>query len=251
MGAIVNGLAIHGGIIKPYSATFLTFSDYMRPTIRLGALMKAKALYVFTHDSIGLGEDGPTHQSVEHVMALRLIPGLQVFRPADANESAAAWRAAVVTDTPTVLIFTRQNVPVLENTPALRKGVARGGYVLAENGGDPQVILLATGSEVHIAHAAYKTLVGEGVRARLVSLPSWEVFGAQDQAYRDSVLPPSVTARVSIEAGVTLGWQKWIGTQGVAIGVDKFGASAPYQKIYEEYGLTPDAVVAAAKLVMG
>ena len=150
-----------------------------------------------------------------------------------------------------MLIFTRQNVPVLENTPALREGVARGGYILAENSGEPQVILLATGSEVHIAHAAYKTLAGEGVWVRLVSLPCWEVFEAQDQAYRDSVLPPSVTARVSIEAGVTLGWQKWIGTKGIAIGVDKFGASAPYQKIYEEYGLTPDAVVAAAKLVMG
>lgn len=251
MGAIVNGLALHGGIIKPYSATFLTFSDYMRPTIRLGALMKAQALYVFTHDSIGLGEDGPTHQSVEQVMSLRLIPGLHTYRPADANESAAAWRAAVASDTPTVLIFTRQNVPVLENTPALREGVARGGYILAENSGSPQVILLASGSEVHIAHEAYKTLVGEGVNVRLVSLPSWEVFGEQDQAYRDSVLPPSVTARVSIEAGVTLGWQKWVGTQGIAIGIDKFGASAPYQKIYEEYGLTPDAVVAAAKLVMG
>ncbi len=251
MGAIVNGLAVHGGIIKPYTATFLTFSDYMRPTMRLGALMQAKALYIFTHDSIGLGEDGPTHQSVEHVMSLRLIPGLQVYRPADANETAAAWRTAMLTDDPAVLVFTRQNLPVLENSAALREGVARGGYVLADSDGEPQVILIGTGSEVHIAHAAYKTLAGEGVRARLVSLPCWELFEAQDQAYRDSVLPPNVTARVSIEAGVTLGWQKWVGTQGVAIGVDKFGASAPYQKIYEEYGLTPDAVVAAAKLVMG
>ncbi|MEP7290477.1 MAG: transketolase [Chloroflexota bacterium] len=251
MGAIVNGLAVHGGIIKPYSATFLTFSDYMRPTIRLGALMKAKALYVFTHDSIGLGEDGPTHQSVEQVMSLRLIPGLHVFRPADANETAATWHTAMRLDAPAVLVFTRQNLPVLENTPALREGVARGGYVLADCDGTPQVILMGSGSEVHIAHAAYKTLTGEGVRARLVSLPCWELFEAQDQAYRDSVLPPGVTARVSIEAGVTLGWQKWVGTQGVAIGVDKFGASAPYQKIYEEYGLTPDAVMAAAKLVLG
>ena len=251
MGSIVNGLAVHGGIIKPYTATFLTFSDYMRPTIRLGALMDAKALYVFTHDSIGLGEDGPTHQSVEHVMSLRLIPGLQVYRPADANETAAVWRTAMLSEKPAVLVFTRQNLPVLENNAALRDGVARGGYVLADSEGEPQVILMGTGSEVHIAHAAYKTLVAEGIRARLVSLPCWELFEAQDQAYRDSVLPPSVTARVSIEAGVTLGWQKWVGTNGIAIGVDKFGASAPYQKIYEEYGLTPDAVVAAAKLVMG
>lgn len=251
MGSIVNGLAVHGGIIKPYTATFLTFSDYMRPTIRLGALMEAKALYVFTHDSIGLGEDGPTHQSVEHVMSLRLIPGLQVYRPADANETAAVWRTAMLSEKPAVLVFTRQNLPVLENNAALRDGVARGGYVLADSEGEPQVILMGTGSEVHIAHAAYKTLVAEGIRARLVSLPCWELFEAQDQAYRDSVLPPSVTARVSIEAGVTLGWQKWVGTNGIAIGVDKFGASAPYQKIYEEYGLTPDAVVAAAKLVMG
>lgn len=251
MGAIVNGLAVHGGIIKPYTATFLTFSDYMRPTIRLGALMEAKALYVFTHDSIGLGEDGPTHQSVEQVMSLRLIPGLEVYRPADANETAAVWRTAMLSEKPAVLVFTRQNLPVLENNAALREGVARGGYVLADSGGEPQVILMGTGSEVHIAHAAYKTLVAEGIRARLVSLPCWELFEAQEQAYRDSVLPPSVTARVSIEAGVTLGWQKWVGTNGIAIGVDKFGASAPYQKIYEEYGLTPDAVVAAAKLVMG
>ncbi|MCC6803984.1 MAG: transketolase, partial [Anaerolineae bacterium] len=251
MGAIVNGLALHGGIIKPYTATFLTFSDYMRPTIRLGSLMKIPALYVFTHDSIGLGEDGPTHQSVEQVMSLRLIPGLHVFRPADANETAAAWRTAMLSDTPAVLIFTRQNLPVLEATDALRAGVARGGYVLAGGSGTPDVILLASGSEVHIAHAAYKTLIGQGIKARVVSLPCWELFEAQDEAYRESVLPSTITARVSIEAGVTLGWQKWVGDKGITIGVDKFGASAPYQRIYEEYGLTPDAVVAAAKLVMG
>jgi transketolase len=256
MGAIINGLAVHGGIIKPYTATFLTFSDYMRPTIRLGALMKAPALYVFTHDSIGLGEDGPTHQSVEQVMSLRLIPGLHTWRPADANETAAAWRAAVADDTPAVLVFTRQNLPVLDGSTlpggldAIHAGVARGGYVLADSDGAPDVILISSGSEVHIAHAAYKTLTAQGVKARVVSLPCWEVFEAQDVSYRDSVLPPAVTARVSIEAGVTTGWQKWIGAKGIAIGVDRFGASAPYQKIYEEYGLTPDAVVAAAKLAM-
>ena len=256
MGAIVNGLAVHGGIIKPYTATFLTFSDYMRPTIRLGSLMKIPTLYVFTHDSIGLGEDGPTHQSVEQVMSLRLIPGLHTFRPADANETAAAWKAAMLLDKPAVLIFTRQNLPVLDGSSlsggldALHAGVAKGGYVLADSDGTPQVILLSSGSEVHIAHAAYKTLTAQGIKARVVSLPCWQLFEEQDQAYIDSVLPPSITARVSIEAGVTLGWQKWVGTNGIAIGVDKFGASAPYQKIYEEYGLTPDAMVAAAKLAL-
>ncbi len=258
MGAIANGLAVHGGIIKPYTATFLTFSDYMRPTIRLGALMKTPTIYVFTHDSIGLGEDGPTHQSVEHVMALRLIPGLHVYRPADANETAATWRSAVAGDKPAVLIFTRQNLPVLDGStlpgglPAIYAGVARGGYVLADSGeGTPDVILIGSGSEVHIAHTAFKTLRAQGVKARLVSLPCWELFAAQDQVYRDSVLPPSVTARVSIEAGVTLGWQKWVGSKGITIGVDKFGASAPYQKIYAEYGLTPEAVVSAAQQVLG
>ncbi len=256
MGAIVNGLARHGGIIKPYTATFLTFSDYMRPTIRLGALMKIPTLYVFTHDSIGLGEDGPTHQSVEHVMSLRLIPGLHVFRPADANESAAAWWAAMQLETPAVLIFTRQNVPVFDGSTVkggldlLHEGVTKGGYILSDSDGEPQVILMGTGSEVSIAFDAAKKLREQGVKARVVSLPCWELFEAQPQEYRDSVLPPIVKARVSIEAGVTLGWQKWLGTDGIAIGVDKFGASAPYQKIYQEYGLTPDAVVAAAKLAM-
>ncbi len=251
MGAIVNGLALHGGIIKPYSATFLTFSDYMRPTIRLGALMEIPTVYVFTHDSIGLGEDGPTHQPVEQVMSLRLIPNLYVFRPADANETAAAWRSAMTLGKPATLIFTRQNLPVLEANANLTEGAARGGYVLADCEGTPDVILLGSGSEVHIAHEAYKTLTAEGVKARLVSLPCWELFEDQPQSYRDQVLPPSVSARVSIEAVVTLGWQKWVGLRGVAIGVDKFGASAPYQKIYAEYGLTPEAVVNAAKGLMG
>ena len=251
MGAIVNGLALHGGIIKPYSATFLTFSDYMRPTIRLGALMEIPTVYVFTHDSIGLGEDGPTHQPVEQVMSLRLIPHLYVFRPADANETAAAWRSAMTLDKPATLIFTRQNLPVLEANANLKEGAARGGYVLADCEGTPDVILLGSGSEVHIAHEAYKTLTAEGVKARLVSLPCWELFEDQPQSYRDQVLPPEVSARVSIEAVVTLGWQKWVGTQGIAIGVDKFGASAPYEKVYAEYGLTPEAVVSAAKGLIG
>ncbi len=258
MGAIANGLALHGGIIKPYTATFLQFSDYMRPAMRLGALMGVRALYIFTHDSIGLGEDGPTHQPVEHVSALRLIPDLQVYRPADANETAAAWRAAMLADKPAALIFTRQNLPVLTGdglpggVDAIFEGTARGGYVLADAAdGAPEVILLASGSEVHIAHAAYRTLTAEGVRARLVSLPSWDRFEAQPQAYRDAVLPPDVRARVAIEAGVTLTWHRWTGLDGVVIGVDKFGASAPYQRIYQEYGLTADAVTAAARRLLG
>jgi len=256
MGAIVNGLALHGGIIKPYSATFLQFSDYMRPAIRLGALMGIKPLYIFTHDSIGLGEDGPTHQPVEHVTALRLIPQLYTWRPADANETAATWREAMLADKPCVLIFTRQNLPVLTGegldggVEAIFTGTARGGYVVADGEGEPEVILLASGSEVHIAHAAYKTLMAENVRARLVSLPCWERFEEQSQAYRDAVLPPHIRARVSIEAGVTLAWYRYVGADGIAIGVDKFGASAPYQRIYAEYGLTAEAVVSAARSVV-
>ncbi|HLV34928.1 MAG TPA: transketolase [Spirillospora sp.] len=250
MGAIINGLALHGGIIKPYTATFLTFSDYMRPAIRLGALMKLPVVYVFTHDSIGLGEDGPTHQPVEHLAALRAIPNLTVIRPADANESAAAWRVAMTLDGPTALIFTRQNLPILDKIDAIRDGVARGAYILDDCEGTPQVILLATGSEVHIAREAYRTLRDEGVRVRLVSMPSWELFEAQDQAYRDSVLPAEVRARVSIEAGVPQGWHKYVGDRGIVIGLNRFGASAPYQIIYEKLGLTPQAVVEAAKSLL-
>jgi transketolase len=247
MGSIVNGLALHGGIIRPYSATFLTFSDYMRPAIRLGSLMKIPTLYVFTHDSIGLGEDGPTHQPVEHVMSLRAIPNLYVFRPADANESSAAWGVAMMVDGPATLIFTRQNLPVLENIELIHEGVAHGGYVLADSDGTPDVILLASGSEVHIAHEAYKRLMDDGVKARVVSLPCWELFEEQDMTYKESVLPSRVTARISIEAGVTLGWQKYTGLHGINIGVNRFGASAPYERIYEEFGLTPETMVEAAK----
>lgn len=257
MGAIANALALHGGIIKPFTATFLQFSDYMRPAIRLGALMGAPALYVFTHDSIGLGEDGPTHQPVEHTMALRLIPQLHTFRPADANETAGAWAAAMQSDLPCVLIFTRQDLPVLTGdgiggVDAIHAGTARGGYVLTQTGtGTPDVILISTGSEVHLAHAAAHTLSADGVNARVVSLPCWSLFESQDAAYKESVLPAVVTARVSIEAGVTTGWQKYVGTAGVTIGVDKFGASAPYQRIYEEYGITTGAVVDAARRLLG
>ncbi len=249
MGSIVNGLALHGGIVKPYTATFLTFSDYMRPSIRLGALMNIPTLYVFTHDSIGLGEDGPTHQPIEHYAALRAIPNLTVFRPADANETAWAWRTAMTLPGPAALLFTRQNLPVLTGDH-VRPGVEKGGYVLADSDGAPQVILLSSGSEVHIAHDAYKRLAAEGIKARVVSLPCWQLFDAQSNQYRESVLPSSVTARVSIEAGVPMGWDKYVGSQGIIIGLNHFGASAPYERIYQEFGLTADVVVEAAKQLL-
>jgi len=251
MGAIVNGLALHGGIIKPYSATFLTFSDYMRGAIRIGSLMDIPAIYVFTHDSIGLGEDGPTHQPVEQVMSLRLIPNLHVFRPADANEMIGVWKTVMTLAHPAVVIGTRQKLSILsgENVEGIHEGVSRGAYVLAESAsikkGRPEVLLLATGSEVEIALEAFAALDEEGVKTRVVSMPSWELFDAQPQSYQDSVLPPEVTARVSIEAGITIGWQKYVGADGISIGVETFGASAPYEKIYEEYGLTAQALVAA------
>ncbi|MBC8170959.1 MAG: transketolase, partial [Anaerolineae bacterium] len=250
MGSIVNGLAVHGGIIKPYSATFLTFSDYMRPAIRLGALMHIPAIYVFTHDSIGLGEDGPTHQPIEQTMSLRTIPYLHVFRPADANETAATWRTAMTLEGPAVVIFTRQDLPVFDNAERIHEGVAHGGYVLADCEGTPDVILISSGSEVHIAHAAYKTLINEGFKIRVVSLPCWELFEAQDDSYKESVLPRRVTNRISIEAGVTLGWQKYTGTYGVNIGIDHFGASAPYERIYQEFGLTAENIIATVKQLL-
>ena len=248
MGAIVNGLALHGGITKPYSATFLTFSDYMRAAMRLGALMGVPALYIFTHDSIGLGEDGPTHQPIEHFAALRAIPNLCVLRPADANETVAAWAVAMEQPGPCVLIFTRQDLPVIDQDAALlRADVGRGGYVLQDCEGTPEVILLATGSEVHIARDAWRTLTDGGVAARLVSMPCHELFAAQDADYREEVLPSAVTARVSVEAGVAQSWYRWIGSGGAAISLERFGASAPFEEVYENLGITAGAVVAAAK----
>ncbi len=250
MGAIVNGLALHGGIIKPYSATFLQFSDYMRGAIRLGALMDIPAVYVFTHDSIGLGEDGPTHQPVEHIMSLRLIPNLHVFRPADANEMIASWKAIMTLEHPAVVIGSRQGLPVLsgDNVEGIHEGVARGAYILAESAsikkGRPEVVIMATGSEVEIALEAFDALDEEGVKVRVVSMTCWELFEAQDEEYQNFVLAPEVEARVSIEAGVTTGWQKYVG-YGIPIGVDMFGASAPYEKIYAEYGLTAKAIIEA------
>jgi transketolase len=248
MGGIANGMAVYARLI-PYTATFLVFSDYMRPAIRLAALSEFPTVFVFTHDSIGLGEDGPTHQPVEHIMSLRLIPHLDVIRPADANETAGAWRCAIRNrEHPTALLFTRQNVPVLTgDAQAMWDGVERGAYVVSEaEGGDPAVILIGTGSEVHLALAAQKLLAEKNVAARVVSMPSWERFERQPQDYRDNVLPPAVTARVAVEAGVTLGWEKWVGAQGAVVGVDRFGASAPYETIYQELGLTPEAIAERA-----
>ncbi len=256
MGAITNGLALHGGIVKPYSATFLQFSDYMRGAIRLGALMDIPAVYIFTHDSIGLGEDGPTHQPVEHVMSLRLIPNLYVFRPADAIETTAAWKTIMTLPHPATIILSRQDLPVLagDNTEGIFEGVARGAYILAESKkikkGKPELILLAAGSEVSIALEAFAALDEAGVKVRLVSMPCWELFDEQSEGYQQSVLPEDVAARVSIEAGVTTGWQKYVGGYGITIGVDQFGASAPYERIYAEYGLTAKAIIEAADEVL-
>ncbi|MBX6766491.1 MAG: transketolase, partial [Actinomadura rubrobrunea] len=250
MGAICNGIALHGGT-RPYAGTFLVFSDYMRPAVRLAALMKLPVTYVWTHDSIGLGEDGPTHQPIEHLWALRAIPGLDVVRPADANETAVAWRTILEHgDRPAGLCLTRQKVPTFErgNGLASAEGVAKGGYVLAEaGGGRPQVILIATGSEVQLALEAREILEAEGTPTRVVSMPCVEWFETQDDAYKQQVLPPSVLARVSVEAGVALGWRDYIGDAGESVSLEHFGASADYKTLYEQFGLTAERVVAAAK----
>ncbi len=250
MGAIISGMALHKGII-PYAGTFLVFADYMRPAIRVASLMQAKVIYVFTHDSIAVGEDGPTHQPVEHLASLRIIPGLKVLRPADATETAEAWKLAITSSGPVALLFSRQNLPVIDRTKtAPAKNVEKGGYVLADCQGAPQVILMGSGAEVHLALAAQKILAEKGIMARVVSMPSWEIFEAQDKAYQESVLPPKVRARVSVEAGSTMGWEKYIGENGVAIGINRFGASAPGNIVLEKMGFTAEKVVDAAKTAM-
>jgi transketolase len=249
MGAILNGMNVHGGVTA-YGGTFLTFSDYMRGSIRLAALMQAHSLFVYTHDSIGLGEDGPTHQPVEHLAALRAMPGLRVIRPADANESAAAWKLAIESAGPSVLVFSRQNLPVLDDVARVHAGTAQGGYVLIDSPGVPDVILIGTGSEVSIVVEAGKALVQSGVQARVVSMPSWEVFDAQPAAYRDSVLPPAIRARVAVEAGVSMGWERYVGESGAFVGIEHFGASAPATVLYKEFGITAEAVVAHATRVL-
>jgi transketolase len=250
MGAILNGIVLHGPT-RPYGGTFLIFSDYMRPAVRLAALMAAPTIYVWTHDSIGLGEDGPTHQPVEQLASLRAIPGLDVVRPADANETAAAWKALLEKGTrPTGLALTRQSVPVLEGTDAA--GVARGGYVLADTapevgGGLPDVLLIATGSEVQYAVAAQQTLAAEGISARVVSMPCVEWFDEQGQAYSDQILPPTVKARVAVEAGIAMPWHRFVGDLGEVISLEHFGASADWQTLYREFGFTGEAVANAAR----
>jgi len=252
MGSVTNGIALHGGLI-PFASTFLIFSDYMRPALRLSALMGVKAVFVFTHDSVALGEDGPTHQPVEHLASLRAMPGMTVIRPADANETAEAWKAAVAhRGGPVALVMTRQDLPVLDRQRyADADGLKKGAYVLADAGeGPPDIILIATGSEVHIALSAYETLVSEGVRARIVSMPSWELFESQPESYRRAVLPPESTLRVSVEAGVTQGWHKYVGRFGDTIGIDRFGASAPGEVNMEKFGFTTDAVFERAKALL-
>ena len=244
MGAIANGMALHGGTI-PYTATFLIFSDYMRPPIRLAALMEQRVVFIFTHDSVGLGEDGPTHQPIEQLMGLRFVPNVVVLRPADATETAEAWKVALQRrDGPTVLALSRQNLPVLDRTTlAPASGLRHGGYVLWEASSQPDIILMGTGSEIHIALEAAQMLEEKGIAPKVVSFPSWELFDSQPVEYRHSVLPLDIKARISIEAGTTLGWERYLGLDGVAIGMTGFGASAPIEDVYKHFGLTSERVV--------
>jgi transketolase len=248
MGSIAVGLALHGGFI-PYTATFLTFADYMRPPLRLAALMGLRIIFIFTHDSIGVGEDGPTHQPIEQIMNLRQVPNMILIRPADANETLEAWRLALEnTAGPTTLIFSRQNLPVLDRSicaPAV--GTRRGGYILWESAPNPDLILIATGSEVAMALDAARKLAGEDIKVRIVSLPSWKIFDRQKQEYRDTILPPQVSVRIAVEAGIKLGWEHYVGLKGKIIGMESFGASAPGPVLYEKFGFTTTRIVAAAK----
>ncbi len=249
MCAALNGMAAHGGV-RPYGATFLVFSDYCKPSIRLASLMQLPVIYVFTHDSIGVGEDGPTHQPIEHLAMLRGIPGLVTLRPADAAETVEAWRTAIGRTTgPTALILTRQKLPALTRDGDRVGEVARGGYILHEPGDAPRAVIIATGSEVSVAMEAARKLGEESVPVRVVSMPSWELFAMQDEAWRHRVLPPSLTARVSIEAAATFGWRQWIGDRGVAIGIDHYGQSAPGDRLFKEFGFTPGHVVDAIRSI--
>ncbi|HEU0250170.1 MAG TPA: transketolase [Solirubrobacteraceae bacterium] len=271
MGAIVNGLAAHGGMVKPYGSTFLIFSDYMRGSVRLSALMELPVVWVWTHDSVGVGEDGPTHQPVEHYAALRAIPHLWVIRPADANETSVAWRVALAReDGPVALLLSRQNLPVLAREDldggavsdgagqslgpvcASAEGLERGAYVLWNSAeGTPELILIATGSEVSLAVQAASELAAQGTRARVVSMPCMELFEAQSRDYRDEVLPPQTTARLAVETGVTMSWWKWVGSAGDVLGIDRFGASAPGPTVLEKLGFTVESVLARARALLG
>jgi transketolase len=248
MGSIVNGIALHGGMLKPYGSTFLIFSDYMRPAVRLSALSRIPDVWVWTHDSVGLGEDGPTHQPVEHYAALRAIPHFWFVRPADARETVGAWKVALEReDGPVGMALSRQKLPTLEQTHP--DGVARGAYVIWESeeaDGVPDLILIATGSEVHLALEAAQKLDAQGVHGRVVSMPCWELFEEQTSGYRDQVLPPDVKARISVEAGIALGWKQWVGDDGDSISIEHFGASAPGNTVLEKFGYTVENVVARA-----
>jgi transketolase len=253
MGAIVNGMSAHGGIVKPYGSTFLVFSDYMRPSVRLSALMRLPVVWVWTHDSVGLGEDGPTHQPVEHYAALRAIPHLWVIRPGDANETTAAWRVALEReDGPVALLLSRQNIPVLDRAGeslASAEELEHGGYVLWESGTD--IILIATGAEVDPTLGAARSLAAEGTGVRVVSMPCMELFEAQSEDYRERVLPRAVTARLAVEAGVSMSWWKWVGSQGDVLGIERFGASAPGTKVLQELGFTVDNIARRARALLG
>ena len=252
MGACLNGMVAHGGV-RGFGSTFLIFTDYCKPAIRLSGLMGLPVIYIGTHDSIGLGEDGPTHQPIEQLAMLRATPNVNVIRPADATETVEAWRSALThTDGPTVLALSRQKLPVLDRVAlAPAAGARKGGYILKDSTGTPEIILIATGAEVHLALAAADKLTGEGHRARVVSLPSWELFDVQAQSYRDEVLPPGVRARVSIEAGATMGWHRYVGDGGATIGIDHFGASAPAERLFEEFGFSVDHVAKVCREVIG
>src|SRR5690606_4059781 len=245
MGAALNGMALHGGL-KVYGGTFFVFSDYLRPSIRLAALMKMPVTYVFTHDSIAVGEDGPTHEPIEQLASLRAMPGLSLIRPADGNETQAAWRLALESkDTPTALVLTRQNLPTLPGTKEhAYEGVKKGAYIISDSTKEvPDAILLATGSEVQLAMKAQAALKEKDIDVRVVSMPSWDRFNAQDEEYKNQILPKEVTKRVAIEMGATLGWHKYVGLEGAVIGIDTFCASANGEKVMEEYGFTVDNVV--------
>ncbi len=252
MASIMNGMAMYGGVI-PYGATFFVFADYLRPAIRIAALSKVKPIYVLTHDSIGLGEDGPTHQPVEHLAALRAIPGLVVIRPADANETSFAWKYALQhKGGPVALILSRQGMPVLDQQKfGSAANLEKGAYILKEATGTPKAILLSTGSEIQFCLKAAEQLESQGIPTRVVSFPSWELFEAQSQGYKDSVLPPAINVRVAVEAGVKLGWREYTGDRGSMVSIEKFGASAPDNILFKEYGFTPENIVAHVKAQLG
>jgi transketolase len=253
MAAAMNGMALHGGII-PYSGTFLTFSDYCRPAIRLAALMGQRVVFVMTHDSIGLGEDGPTHQPVEQLISLRAVPGLVLLRPGDANEVVEAYRTIMqLRHQPAAIVLSRQPLPTFDRSKyASAAGVARGAYVMADApGGSPEIILIATGSEVCLAIDAHETLLTQGIRSRVVSMPSWDIFEHQPQSYRDSVLPPKVTARIAIEQASALGWDRYVGGAGQVIAMKTFGGSAPLKELQKKFGFQPERIVAAAREMLG